>query len=94
MRRFLRALGLAIMYVCLAALLLGLCVVDAVPDENLTVFLMCLIWMLWGAIVGGVIAAEAEQASYHAGVAQRQSGRLIIAGAQVRALPPAPRVLG
>lgn len=38
MRRFLRVLGLTIMYVCLAALFLGLCVVDAVPEENLTVF--------------------------------------------------------
>ena len=60
MRRFLRVLGLTLLYVCLAALFLGLCVVDAVPDERLTVFLMCLIGELWGAIAGGFIAAEAE----------------------------------
>lgn len=60
MRRFLRVLGLTLLYGCLAALFLGLCVVDAVPDENLTVFLTCLIGDLWGAIAGGVIAAEAE----------------------------------
>ena len=60
MRRFLRVLGLTLLYGCLSALFLGLCVVDAVPDERLTVFLMCLIGELWGAIAGGVIAAEAE----------------------------------
>lgn len=61
MRRFLRVLGLMLLYGCLAALFLGLCVLDAVPEERLTVFLMCIIVELWGAIAGGFIALEAEK---------------------------------
>lgn len=61
MRRFLRIFGLVLLYGCVTALFLSLCVVDAVPEERLTVFLMCIIVELWGAIAGGFIAVEAEK---------------------------------
>ena len=52
MKRFYRVAGKLIGYPCLVGVLFGVCVLDAVPDENLSLFLLILIGLGGGCAAG------------------------------------------
>lgn len=52
MKRFCRIAGKAISYLCLVGVLFGVCVVDGVPDENLSLFIMILLGLMGGCAAG------------------------------------------
>lgn len=55
MRRFYRITGKLIAYLCLAGVLFGVCVLDAVPEENLSLFMLIMIWLCGGCAAGAYI---------------------------------------
>lgn len=55
MKRFYRIAGKLIGYLCLFGVLFGVCVLDAVPDENLSLFLLILIGLGGGCAAGAYI---------------------------------------
>lgn len=55
MNRFYRIAGKSIGYMSLAGVLFGVCVVDGVPDENLSLFLLILIGLCGGCAAGAYI---------------------------------------
>lgn len=55
MKRFYRIAGKLIGYLCLVGVLFGVCVVDGVPDENLSLFLLILLGLGGGCAAGAYI---------------------------------------
>ena len=51
MKRFYRIAGKLIGYLCLFGVLFGVCVLDGVPDENLSLFLLIMIGLCGGCII-------------------------------------------
>ena len=55
MKRFYCIAGKLIGYLCLVGVLFGLCVLDAVPQESLSLFLLILLGMGGGCAAGAYI---------------------------------------